>query len=90
MPFMRKQLSKKIIKRSRLCNNFLRNRTEDNRILYKRQSNYCLCLLQKLKKEYYKNLNVKEITDNKMFWKTIKLLLSDKSCIKYIISTRKR
>ena len=44
MPFMAKQLSKEIMKRSRLCNNFLRNRTEENKILYKRQKEL-LCIL---------------------------------------------
>ena len=29
--------------------------------------------------KYYKNLNLKNITDNKLFWKTIKPFLSDKS-----------
>lgn len=62
---MIKQLSKEIMKRSKLCNNFLKNRTEDDRILYKKLRNYCLSLLRKSKKEYYKNLNVREITENK-------------------------
>ena len=56
MPFMTKQLSKEIMKRSRLCNNFLRNRTEDNKILYNRQRNYCASLLRKSKRGYYENL----------------------------------
>ena len=42
MPFMTKQLSKEVMKRSRLRNNFLRNRTEENKILYNRQKNYCV------------------------------------------------
>ena len=56
MPFMTKQLSKEIMKRSRPCNNFLRNRTEDNKILYNRQRNYCASLLRKSKRGYYENL----------------------------------
>ena len=44
MPFMKKQLSKEIMRRSRLCNNLLRNRTEENKILYKRQKEL-LCIL---------------------------------------------
>ena len=36
MPFMTKQLSKEIMKRSGLHNNFLGNRTEGNKILYNR------------------------------------------------------
>ena len=59
MPFMTKQLSKEIMKRPRLRNNFLRNRTEENKILYNRQRNYCVSLLQKSKRGYYENLNIK-------------------------------
>ena len=73
--FMTKQLSKEIMKRSKLCNNFLKNRTEDDRILYKKLRNHCLSLLRKSKKEYYKNLNVREITENK----TDRISISEKS-----------
>ena len=44
MPFMTKQLSKEIMRRSRLCNNFMRNRTEENKIIYKRKKEL-LCIL---------------------------------------------
>ena len=79
MPFMTKQLSKEIMKRSRLHKNFLRKRTEENKILYNRQGNYCVSLLRKYKRGYYKNLNIRNVTDNKLFWKSVKPLLSDKS-----------
>ena len=82
MPFMTKQLSEEIMKSSRLRNNFLRNRTEENKILYNRQRNYCVSLLRKSKKGYYENLNIKNVTDNKLFWKSVKPLLSDKSRIR--------
>ena len=82
MPFMTKQLFKEIMKRSRLRNNFLRNRTEENKILYNRQRNYCVSLLRKSKGGYYENLNIKNVTDNKLFWKSVKPLLSDKSRIR--------
>ena len=78
-PFMTKQLSKEIMKRSRLRNNFLRNRTEENKILYDRQRNYCASLLRKSKRRHYENLNIKNVTDNKLFWISVKPLLSDKS-----------
>ena len=32
-----------------------------------------------MKKDYYSNLDIKEITDNKTFWNTIKSFLSDKN-----------
>ena len=79
MPFMTKQLSKEIMKRSRLPNNFLRDKTEENKILYNRQRNYCVSLLRKSKRRYYENLNIKNVTDNKLFWKSVKPLLSNKS-----------
>ena len=68
-----------IMKRSRLRNNFLRNKTKENKI--NRQRNYCVPLLRKSKRGYYKNLSIKNVTDNKLFWKSVKPLLSDKSRI---------
>ena len=66
------------MERSRLCNNFLKNRTEENKALYTKQRNYCVSLLKKSKKKYFENSNEKDILDNKHFWKTIKPSLSDK------------
>ena len=82
MPFVIKQLSKETMKRSRPRNNFLRNRTEENKILYNRQGNYCVSLSRKPKRGYYENLKIKNVTDTKLFWKSIKPLPSDKSRIK--------
>ena len=39
----------------------------------------CVSLLRKTKKAYYPNLNVKNIVDNKKFWKTVKSFFSNKS-----------
>ena len=78
MPFITKDLSKAIMKRSRLRNNFLKNKTEQNKTLYTKQRNYCVSLLKKSKKKYFANLNEKDILDNKLFWKTIKPSFSDK------------
>ena len=36
------------------------------------------CLLRKTKTEYFKNLNVKDLSDNRKFWKTIKPYFSNK------------
>ena len=38
-----------------------------------------MSLLKKVKKEYYQNLNKKNVIDPKKFWKTVKPLLSDMS-----------
>ena len=44
---------------------------------YNKQRNYCVNLLRKEKKKYYKNFDLKNITDNKQFWKTMKPLFTD-------------
>ena len=45
---------------------------------HKETRNYCVSLLKKTKKEYFGNLNEKNVCDNKAFWKTKKPFLSDK------------
>ena len=82
MPFVTKYLSKAIIKRSKLRNNYLKNKTNANRMLHKKQRNYCVSLLRKSKANYYANSDEKKVSDNKLFWKVIKPSLSDKSCVK--------
>ena len=47
MPFITKGLSREIIKRSRLRNNFLRKKTEETLKLYIKQSNKHVSLLKK-------------------------------------------
>ena len=77
-PFMTKQLRKAIMHRSRLKNVFNKNRTPKTWDSYKKQRNFCVNLLRKTKKEYFENINVKDINDNKKFWKTIKSFFSNK------------
>ena len=77
MPFFNKELSKAIMTRTKLRNIFLQNRSEGNRIRYTKQRNFCVSLLRKTKERYYENLNEKFVVDNKLFWKTVKPLLSD-------------
>ena len=70
-PFMTKQLRKAIMHCSRLKNAFSKNRTHKTWDSYKKQRNFCVNLLTKTKKEYFENISVKDINDNKKFWKTI-------------------
>ena len=78
MPFIKKTLSKEIMKRSKLRNKFLKDRTEENRNRYASQRSCCVSLLKKTKKEYFGNLNEKSVCNNKAFWKTVKPFLLDK------------
>ena len=43
-----------------------------------KQRNRCVSFLRKTKREYYSNLDEKNIYDNKTFWKTVKPMLSKK------------
>ena len=72
MPFMTKNLSREIMTRSRLRKKYLKHKTEENRILYTQQRNKCVSLLRKIKTNYYGNLDEKDITGKKKFWKTVK------------------
>ena len=65
--FMTKNLQKAIMKRSRLRNKFLSNRTEMSRKEYKKQRNFCVNLLKRAKKGHFANLDVNSISYNKKF-----------------------
>ena len=45
---------------------------------YAKQGNYCVNLLRKTKKGYFADLVINLTTDNKTFWKIVKLLFSEK------------
>ena len=64
--------------RSRLLNKFKQDRTMSSHAAYKKQRNICGKLLRKTKKYFVNNLYVKCVTDNKPYWKTVKLCLTNK------------
>ena len=65
--------------RSRLVNKFRQERTILSHLAYKKQRYICVKLLQKAKKDFFNNLDVKRVTDNKQFWKKVKPCLTDKT-----------
>ena len=75
---MNNEISKAIMTRTSLRNSFLKNRSNRNRDLFRKERNLCLSLIRKSKKDYSSNLNEKQIADNKRFWKTVKPFLSNK------------
>ena len=77
-PFMTKALSKAIMQRTRLENKFSKNPTNQNRLSYTKQINFCLSHMSKKKKKYFANLNEKDVTDNRKFWYIVKPFLLDK------------
>ena len=78
-PFMRKNLHKEIVKRSRLRNKYLKSKSLIDRRNYNIQRNFCKKLLTTTKKEYFNNLDTKKITDNKTFWRTVVPTFSNKN-----------
>ena len=75
---MTKELLKAITKRSQLKNKYNKNHNYENWNLHKKQRNFCVSLLRKTKRNYFKNVKIQDITDNKKFWKTIRPYFSDK------------
>ena len=55
--------------RTRFRNKYLRNKTDENKRKYTKQRNYCVSLLRKSKREYYSNLDIKNIATTKRFRK---------------------
>ena len=77
--FLKTELRKAIMTRTRLLNKLRKFNCPENQLAYKRQRNYCAKLLKRSKKDFYNNLNVKKVTDNKHFWKTIEPNFTDKN-----------
>ena len=50
--------------RSKLCNKFLKSRSNKDRNAYKKQRNLCVSLLRQNKKDYFETLDIKSVTDN--------------------------
>ena len=66
------------MKRSQMKNRYNKHRNYQNWYLSKKQRDFCVILLRKTKRNYFENLKMQDITDNKKFWKTIQPYFSDK------------
>ena len=69
--FISKDLSKAIMHRSKLRNQFLKLQIHESRLRYDKQRNLCVTLLRKAK--------MSEINDNKKFWKNVRPIFGNKS-----------
>ena len=78
-PFMTKQLRKMIMNRSRYKNAYFKSKTTENWEKYRKLRNDCVSLTKKVKREYFANLNINSVNDNKTFWRTVKPFFTDKS-----------
>ena len=64
--------------RSKLLGKFREEETKENKDAYNKQRNHCVDIIRKTKKDLYNNPDVKRVTDNKLFWKTVKPFFSNK------------
>ena len=78
-PFMTKQLRKMIMNRSICKNAYFKNKSVENWERYRKLRNDCVKLTKKVKREYFENLNINSVKDNKTFWKTIKPNFTNKN-----------
>ena len=76
--FMIKKLRTAIMHTSKFKNRFNKRRTYENWCNYKTQRKHYLSLLRKTKQQYFKNMNLNDIIDNKTFWRTIKPSFNEK------------
>ena len=60
------------MKRTRLRNLYLKKKTVENKTTHNKQRYYCVSLLQKTKRNYYANLNEKNVVDTKKLWRANK------------------
>ena len=65
------------MKRPGLRNKFLNTKSAIDRKTYNKRLNYVVSLLRNEKKYFYSNLDTRVIIDNRIFWKTVKPLLSE-------------
>ena len=68
-----------MMNRSQLETKYRKQPTDINSERYRRQKNFCSKLYKKERKKYYSRLDLKQFTDNKMFWQNMKPFLSDKN-----------
>ena len=78
-PSMTKALRKAIMLRTRLRNMYNKCKTQEKWNAFKKQRNKCTKILRKAKVDYYEDLDLEDISDNRKFWKTVKPLFQIKS-----------
>ena len=75
---MTKTLCKTVMKKSKLRNKFNKEKSIENWSKYKHLLNLRSNLLKQSKKRHFSNLILKDVTERKHFWKTIKPFFTEK------------
>ena len=71
----------KIMKKPKLKSSFNKHRSYENWCKHKSQRNFCVNLLRKTKRQHFNKINIKNIANNRNFWKSIKPHFSAKGSI---------
>ena len=74
------------MKRSKLCNDFLKVGNDACQVGNRKQRNLCVTLLQETKTKKFLKFRTKFYNNNKRSWKSVKPLFSDKITVKEIIN----
>ena len=85
-PYMTKVLKKAMMKRHQLATKFYKSRKSEDLKIFKKQNNFVSKLYKKERKRFYTNLDVKEVLQEKTFWKNIKPLFTNQNQIKQKIT----
>ena len=86
VPYMTKNLRKAIMKRSQLESKYISNSTVENMNKYIKHKTFCSKLYKKVRKKFYSQLDIKNITDNKLFWENLSSVRNVLMCLKYLWS----
>ena len=62
-----------------MCSNYLRLGSNEAKLTSTRQRNYYSPFTRKREKQFYRNLDIKDVIDKNTFWKTIKPLFPDRT-----------
>ena len=76
---MNKGVRKTIMLWTNPLNKFRKENSFINELAYKRQRNFRAKLIKKIKTNFYNNLNLNKIPDDKSFWKTVKPSFTEKT-----------
>ena len=76
--YITKKVRKAITTLWRLRNKFPKTKSQECEQAYNKQMNLCVTIIGKAKKNHFNKLNVRHITGNKQFWKTMKPFFSSK------------
>ena len=81
-PYMNRNVRKAMMRRNQLHTKWTKTGKDQDKVTFKNQRKLVSKILKKAKKNYYNNLDDKDVLDNKKFWNQIKSSFTDKVIIK--------